>query len=146
MTDEQWRDWTRDHQVCYEVRPLVGMKGQNVGQKGFEVELAARLAEPSTDAGARREATRAVLITLGELATYVFPNQSDEVRFEPAPFQPVAQLRPETGNQPEVRRSIQISYKDSSHGVAAGDRGRLGRFEERLKELGVKQGAWDSRH
>jgi hypothetical protein len=144
MTDEDWRAWTRTHQVCYEVRPLMQMHGAAVVQVGVEFELAARLPRAAEEGReARRRATRAAVIALNALAGRVFPDKGEIARFEVAPFHAVAQLRPETGFQPEVRTSVKIYRRqDSSRSVAAEDRQRLGPFEQRLKELGAEAGSW----
>jgi hypothetical protein len=143
MTDEQWREWTRTHQVCYNVQPLEEMHGGELVQVGFEVELAARLPSATEGIESRRRATRAVLNTLAELAERVFPAEGDIARSELAPVRAVAQLRRDTGRQPEVRRTVRIYRKqDSFRSVAEGDRQRLGPFERRLQELGAKRGAW----
>src|SRR5688572_9989499 len=43
LTDEQWRQWAREHKVCYELRPLIQKDGDELVQVGFEFEIAARL-------------------------------------------------------------------------------------------------------
>lgn len=143
MTDEQWREWTRTHHVSYQVQALQQSQGGQIVQVGFEIELAARLPNAPEEGESRRHATRAVLVTLTELATRVFPAQGDIARFELAPFQPVAQLRTETGFEPEVRRVVKVYHKeDAARSVADGERQQLGPFEQRLQDLGVRRGAW----
>ncbi len=139
-TDEEWRAWTREHLVCYEVRPLQKMQGTKIVQVGFEFEFAASL-PAATEGQSQREAGRAVLTGLAGLARRVFPVEGEIARSELAPPQPVVQLRP--GSRPELRRGVRIYYKDDpSRSVSEGDRQRLGRFEQLLKELGVKAGSW----
>ena len=142
MTDDQWRAWTCEHKACYEVRPLMHKRGDQLVQVGFEFEIAVRLLEKD-EGGPREQATREVLGNLAYLTKRVFPVEGDIARFELAPFQPVAQLRKETGFQPEVRRVVQIYHKrDYLQSVADGDRQRLNPLERQLQELGVKAGSW----
>ena len=143
LTDDQWQAWARENKVCYEVRPLMHTHDDELVQVGFEFEIAARLpdAEPGSEAG--QDVTRHLIREMAQLAHRVFPTEGEVARFELAPFQPVAQLRKETGLQPELRRVVQVYHKeDFWQRVGAGDRERLGPLEQRLRELGVKAHSW----
>lgn len=67
MTDDEWREWTREHRARYEVRPLVAMQRDQQVQIGFEVELAASLPARTTPGESREPAIRSVMTTLGDL-------------------------------------------------------------------------------
>src|SRR5687767_8990654 len=56
MTDDEWREWSREHCARYEVRPLVAMKGDQQVQVGFEFELTASLPAPATPGESREPA------------------------------------------------------------------------------------------
>ena len=143
LTDVQWRAWAREHKVCYEVRPLIQKDGEELVQVGFEFEIAARLPRAAGPGGSRQQRTQHLLRTIAQLAHRVFPVEGEVARFELAPLHGVAQLRPETGFQPEVRRVVQVyRKKDYWQGVAEGDRQRLRPLEQRLRELGVRAGSW----
>jgi len=143
LTDEQWRAWAREHKVCYEVRPLIQKDGDELVQVGFEFEIAARLPKAAGPGGSRQQMTQHLLRAMAQLVHRVFPAEGEVARFELAPLQPVAQLRRETGFQPEVRRVVQVYRKrDYWQEVAEGDRQRLRPLERRLRELGVKSGSW----
>jgi hypothetical protein len=143
FTDDQWRAWAREHKVCYEVRPLMYKQGEQLLQVGFEFEIAARLPGEAGGGELRDDATRQLVSEMAQLAQRVFPPEGDVARFELAPFQPVAQLRRETGFQPEVRRVVQVYHKENFwQSVGEGDRERLAPLEQRLRELGVKAGSW----
>ena len=89
LTDEQWRQWAREHKVCYEVRPLIQKDGEELVQVGFEFEIAARL--PAGGPGeSRQQMTQHLLRAMAQLAHRVFPAEGEVARFELAPLQPVA--------------------------------------------------------
>ena len=143
LTDEQWRAWSCEHKVCYEVRPLMQKDGEQLVQVGFEFEIAARLPMAAGRGEARQQATRRLLRAMAQLADRVFPAEGEVARFALAPFRPVAQLRRETGFHPEVRRVVEVYHKkDFWQRVGEGDRQRLLPLEQRLRELGVKAGSW----
>ena len=143
LTDVQWREWAREHKVCYEVRPLMQNNGEQLVQVGFEFEIAARLPKAAGRGESRQQTTRRLLSAMAQLVHRVFPAEGEVARFELAPFQPVAQLRRETRFQPEVRRVVQVYHKkDFWQRVGEGDRQRLGPLEQSLRELGVKAGSW----
>lgn len=143
LTDDQWQAWAREHKVCYDVGPLMRKDGDKLVQVGFEFEIAARLPDATAGVESRQQATRHLLSAMAQLAHRVFPTEGDVARFELAPFQPVAQLRKETGFRPEVRRVVQVYRKENFwQSVGEGDRQRLGPLEQRLRELGVKAGSW----
>lgn len=142
MTDDEWREWAREHRARYEVRPLVAMQGDRRVQVGFEFELAASLPAATAAGTSREPAIRNVMTTLADLARRVFPAEGEVARFELAPAHGVAQLCKETGFRPEVRRAVKIVHReDVWQSVEEGDRERLVPFERRFKELGVKAGA-----
>ena len=142
MTDDEWRDWAREHRARYEVRPLVAMQGDQQVQVGFEFELAASLPDPTAPGESREPAVRDVLTTLGDLARLVLPAEGEVARSELAPARGLVQLSRETGEtgfRPEVCRAVKIVHRENVwRPVEAGDRERLVPFERRFKELGVK--------
>jgi hypothetical protein len=143
LTDEQWRAWAREHKVCYQVHSLMQKYGEQLVQVGFEFEIAARLPKAAARGESRRQTTQRLLSAIAQLAHRVFPAEGEVARFDLAPSEPLAQLRRETGFQPEVRRVIQVYHKeDYWQAVGEGDRQRLGPVEQRLRELGVKAGSW----
>ena len=142
MTDDEWREWAREHRAQYEVRPLVAMQGDQQVQIGFEFELAASLPAPETPGESREPAIRNIMTTLGDLARLVLPAGGEVARSELTPSRGLVQLSKETGEtgfRPEVRRAVKIVHReDVWRPVEAGDRERLVPFERRFKELGVK--------
>ena len=142
MTDDEWREWTREHRARYEVRPLVAMQGGRQVQIGFEFELAASLPAPTTAGESREPAIRNVMTTLGDLARLVLPAEGEVARSELAPPHGLVQLSKESDFRPEVRRAVKIVHReDVWRAVEEGDRARLVPFERRFRELGVKAGA-----
>jgi hypothetical protein len=142
MTDDEWREWSREHCARYEVRPLVAMKGDQQVQVGFEFELTASLPAPATPGESREPAIRNVMMTLGDLARLVLPDEGEVARSELAPSRGLAQLSREKGEtsfRSEVRRAVKIVHRDDVwRAVEEGDRERLVPFERRFKELGVR--------
>ena len=142
MTDDEWREWTREHRARYEVRPLVVMQRNQQVQIGFEFELVASLPAPTTPGESREPAIRNVMTTLGDLARLVLPAEGEVARSELAPSRGLVQLSKgpgETSFRPEVRRAVKIVHReDVWRPVEEGDRDRLVPFERRFKELGVR--------
>ena len=142
MTDDEWREWTREHRARYEVRPLVAMQGDQQVQVGFEFELAASLPAPTSPGESREPAIRNVMTTLGDLAILVLPAEGEVARSELAPSRGLVQMSMETGEtsfRPEVRRAVKIVHReDVWRPVEEGERERLVPFERRFKELGVQ--------
>ena len=145
MTDDEWREWTREHRARYEVRPLVAMQRDQQVQIGFEVELAASLPARTTPGESREPAIRSVMTTLGDLARLVLPAEGKLARSDLAPSRGLVQLSKEpeeTGFRPEVRRAVKIVHRDDLwRPVEEGARELLAPFERRFKELGVRAGA-----
>jgi hypothetical protein len=141
MTDDEWREWTREHRARYEVRPLMAMQRDQQVQIGFEFELAASLPAPTTPGESREPAIRNVVTTLGELARLVLPAEGELARSDLAPSRGLVQLSKdagETGFRPEVRRAVTIVHReDLWRPVEEGERELLVPFERRFKELGV---------
>src|SRR5262245_52620746 len=109
MTDDEWREWTREHRARYEVRPLVAMQRDQQVQIGFEFELAASLPAPTTPDESRDPAIRNVMTTLGDLARLVLPAESELARSDLTPSRGIVQLSKEPGEagfRPEVRRAV----------------------------------------
>lgn len=141
MTDDEWREWAREHRARYEVRPLVAMQGDQQVQVGFEFELAASLPAPATPGESREPAIGNVMTTLGDLARLVLPAEGEVARSELAPSRGLVQMSRETGEigfRSEVRRVVKIVHReDVWQAVEEGDRERLVPFERRFKELGL---------
>ena len=145
MTDDEWREWTREHRVRYEVRPLMAMQRERQVQVGFEFELAASLPAPTAPGESREPAMRNVMTTLGDLARLVLPAEGELARSELAPSRGMVQLSKEpgeTGFRPEVRRAVKIVHReDLWRPVEEGERELLVPFERRFQQLGVRAGA-----
>jgi hypothetical protein len=142
MTDDEWREWTREHRARYEVRPLLAMQRDQQVQIGFEVELAASLPARTTPGESREPAIRSVMTTLGDLATLVLPAEGTLARSDLAPSRGLVQLSKEPEEisfRPEVRRAVKIVHRDDVwRPVEEGERELLVPFERRFKELGVR--------
>ena len=114
MTDDEWREWAREHRARYDVRPLVAMQGDQQVQVGFEFELAASLPAPATPGESLEPAIGNVMTTLGELARLVLPAEGEVARSELAPSRGLVQMSKETGEtafRPEVRRAVKIVHR-----------------------------------
>lgn len=141
MSDEDWLNWTREHQVRYEIGPLMEMDGGRQVQVGFEFEIAARMPSAGAEGQSRRHAIRDVQVGLKKLAEHAFPAEGEVARYEIAPLRAMAQLPSSPTAAPEVRITVRAFHKaDYFQSVAEGDRRRLSALEQRLKELGVKSG------
>ena len=142
-TDEEWREWTREHLVCYEVQPLQAVKDGQVVQVGFEFEIAAYVPIAGQPVATRRQAAAELQTGLTQLARRVFPAEGEVARFEIGPFRALVQLRSQTANRPEVRCTVSVYHKQNYlQSVAPGDRQRLAPLEQRLQSIGVRAGAW----
>jgi hypothetical protein len=145
MTDDEWREWTREHRARYEVRPLMAMQREQQVQIGFEFELAASLPPATAPGEPRAPAIRNVMTMLGDLAKLVLPAEGEQGRSNLAPPRGLVQMAKEPGEidfRPEVRRAVTIVHRENLwRPVEEGDRELLAPFERRFKELGVRAGA-----
>ena len=145
MTDDEWREWTREHRARYEVRPLMAMQRDQQVQIGFEFELAASLPPATAPGESRAPALRNVMTTLGDLAKLVLPAEGEQGRSNLAPPRGLVQMSKEPGEigfRPEVRRAVTIVHReDLWRPVEDGDRELLAPFERRFRELGVRAAA-----
>src|SRR5687768_3952913 len=139
MTDDEWREWAREHRARYEVRPLLAMQGNQQVQIGFEFELAASLPPRATAGESREPAIGNVMTTLGDLAGLVLPAEGDTARSELTPLHGLVQVSKESDFRPEVRRTVKIVHReDVWRPVEEGERARLAPFEGRFRQRGVR--------
>ena len=111
MSDEDWLEWTREHQVRYEIGPLMEMDGGRQVQVGFEFEIAARMPSAGAEGQSRRHAIRDVQVGLKKLAEHAFPAEGEVARYEIAPLRAMAQLPSSPTAAPEVRITVRVSTR-----------------------------------
>ncbi len=140
-TLESIRKWVQDHEVCWELAPNVEMvKGEGVVQVGFELSVYAQV----------EHAAEAEIATIFEkteqLVEQVMPQSEIPLLCKIGAFDHARHLRKETGYAAEVCVPIELSFTDPRHRPGSKEVDACVRpIEARLRDLGLKPRAWDSR-
>jgi hypothetical protein len=136
-------EWAEAHQACFEIDPLIEMRGAEKIQVGFTLELYARLPMESGPGPERRQSGAAVWERLRTILESVLPREGGSARVEIEPRRMAAVLRPENQMQPEVTLRARIFHADDLwKAVTPGDRDRREAFEKKLVAVGLKAGHW----
>ena len=136
--------WAEAHQACFEIDPLIEMRGTEKIQVGFTLDLFARLPMEDGPGPERRQSGAAVWERLRTILESVLPREGESsARLEIEPRRMAAVLRPENQMQPEVTLRARIFHADDSwKAVTPGDRERLEAFTKKLVAVGLKAGHW----
>jgi hypothetical protein len=137
------RSWAGQVKAAWELAPLIEMeRGQEV-QVGFELSLYARARGDVAADLERQSGVEEIWDRLREVAESLVSLVGPDGRLEVDPFDAAARLRPETGFAPEVLLSARLFHgSDLLIPVKPGDRERLKPLEDRLHELGLRNGSW----
>jgi hypothetical protein len=140
-TLEAIRIWVQEHEVCWEIAPRVEMlKGQGVVQTGLELSVYAQV-----EHAAEAEVAR-IFEKTEQLVEHVIPHSELPLLCRIGTFDHARHLRKETGYAAEVRVPIELTFEDPRHRPSTKDIERcVTPIEARLRELGLKPRAWDSR-
>jgi hypothetical protein len=135
--------WAEAHQACFEIDPLIEMRGAEKIQVGFTLELYARLPMEGGPGPERRQSGAAVWERLRTILESVLPREGGSARLEIEPRRMAAVLRPESQMEPEVTLRARIFHADDLwKAVTPGDRAGLEAFSKKLVAVGLKAGHW----
>jgi len=138
---ETTREWAERHEAAWEIAPLYEtVKGEGRTQTGYELRIYAQLGSQAD--GALEELTARVRQIAQEVAQMGdLPVESEVRTYDEGEYE-----RPETGFADEVVVPVLLTFSDPEHPpVAAEAAAVIAAVESRLRDLGLKPRAWDSR-
>ncbi len=135
--------WARAHQACFEIAPLIEMRGGQKVQVGFTLDLYARLPVEKAPGADRGEEAQRIQERLRTLLSSLSPERGGNVRVELEPTRSAAVLRPENEMAPEVSVRARVFHGDDYFAAVTEDeRARISTVDRRLAALGLRQGHW----
>jgi hypothetical protein len=135
--------WAREHGACFQVGPLIEMRGKEKMQIGFTLDLYAALPEYKAVGAERLEESKRIWARLRTFVDSLTPAKDGAVRVEIEPVRTAAYLRPENEMKPEIGLRARIFHGDEYFkGVTLDERKRLSDVERRLAGMGLRPGHW----
>jgi hypothetical protein len=135
--------WAREHHACFQVGPLVEMRGENKVQVGFTVDLYAGLPMEKAAGAERRDESSRIWDRLRSILESLVPGEPTGARVEIEPRRLAAYLRPENDMAPEIGLRARVFHADDYFkAVTADERTRLSAVEQRLAAKGLRAGHW----
>jgi hypothetical protein len=135
--------WARAHRACFEVGPLVEMKGKEKLQVGFTLDLYAAFPTDKPDGAERLEEASRIWQRLKAIVDSLAPQEGEVARVDVEPQRTAAFLRPANDMAPEVGLQARIFHKGDYFAQVTGEeRTRLSAVEKRLTAMGVRSGHW----
>jgi hypothetical protein len=135
--------WARAHRACFQVGPLVEMRGKEKIQVGFTVDLYAALPLDKAAGSERIEESRRIWEHLRTVVESLRPADGSTARVEIDPRRIAAYLRPENDKEPEINLRARVFHGDQYFkGPTADERKRMSAVESRLKEMGLRADHW----
>ena len=134
--------WAKAHQACFEIAPLIEMRGAQKIQVGFTIDLYARLPMEKAAGAEREEETGRVQERLRAMVSSLAPADGN-VRLEIEPPRAAAFLRPENEMAPETSVRARVFHGDDYFvAVTEDERARVSAVDHKLAALGLRQGHW----
>ena len=135
--------WARAHQACFEVAPLIEMRGSQKVQVGFTIDLYARLPVEKAPGAERGEEAERIQERLRTMVSSLAPESGGNVRVEIEPTRSAAVLRPENEMAPEVSVRARVFHGDDYFAAVTEDeRARMSGVDRKLVALGLRHGHW----
>ncbi|HQZ16406.1 MAG TPA: hypothetical protein PLD86_05975 [Vicinamibacteria bacterium] len=141
-TETDNETWARTHQACFELTPLVEMRGAQRIQVGFNVDLYARFPMDKERGEARTQAAVEIWTHLRTMLETAAQGGKGDARMEVEQMRPGAVMRQENKLEPEVNLRGRVFHADYFSAVTEEERARLPSFEERLRALGLRVKSW----
>jgi hypothetical protein len=142
-TEPDQADWAREHRACFQVGPLVEMKGSERVQIGYTIDLYAALPRDKEPGAARAEAAQRIWERLRAVAEGLIPPDNAKARLEVEPARFAAYFRPENDMAPEVGLRARVFHgADYFAELTADERARQGAIEHMLSAQGLRAGHW----
>ena len=135
--------WAQAHHACFELTPLVEMRGSERIQVGFNVDLYARFPMDKERGDARTHAAVQIWTQLRTLPAAAASGGKGDFRMEVDQMRPGAIMRQENKLEPEVNLRGRVFHAEHYFSaVTEEERARLPSFEERLRTLGLRVKTW----
>jgi hypothetical protein len=135
--------WSKAHQACFEIAPLIEMRGAQKIQVGFTIDLYARLPVEKAPGTERVEEAQRIQERLRAMVSSLSPERGGNVRVEIEPTRSAAVLRPENEMAPEISVRARVFHGDDYFAAVTEDeRARISAVDRRLAALGLRQGHW----
>jgi hypothetical protein len=135
--------WARAHRACFQVGPLVEMRGKERVQVGFTMDLYAALPTEKPAGPERMEESHRILQRLRSIVESLVSPDGSEARVEIEPPRTAAYLRAENELNPEIGLRARIFHREGYFtNVTAGERERLSAVERKLTGMGLRSGHW----
>ena len=142
-TETDHEAWARTHRACFELTPLVEMRGSERIQVGFNVDLYARLPIDNELSEAPTQPAVEIWRHLKTLLETAARGGYGDARLEVDQMRSGAIMRPENKLEPEVNLRGRVFHAEHYFSaVTEEERALLPSFEERLRALGLKAGTW----
>jgi hypothetical protein len=142
-TESDHEGWARAHRACFQVGPLVEIRGKEKLQVGFTVDLYAALPADKAAGAERIEESRRIWERLRTIVESLTPAEGSTARVEVEPLRTAAYLRPENEMEPEIGLRARVFHGDEYFKAVTPDESkRLTAVERRLKELGLRAEHW----
>lgn len=135
--------WARTHRACFQIAPLVEMRGSETIQVGFTVDLYAGLPVDKTPGKERTEESRHIWERLRAIVESLAPAEGSEIRVEVEPPRATAYMRPENELKAEVGLRARVFHgRDYFKAPTAAERAGLSAAERKLVAMGLRAGHW----
>jgi hypothetical protein len=135
--------WARTHRACFQVLPLVEMRGNAKMQVGFTVDLYAALPVDKAAGPERIEESKRLWERLRTIVESLRPPEGSTARVEIEPPRTAAYLRQENEMEPEIGLRARVFHGDEYFKVATPDENkRMSAVEGRLKAMGLRADHW----
>ena len=135
--------WARTHRACFQVLPLVEMRGNAKMQVGFIVDLYAALPADKAAGAERIEESRRLWERLRAIVESLRPPEGSTARMEIEPQRTAAYLRQENEMEPEIGLRARVFHGDEYFKAATPDESkRMSAVEGRLKAMGLRADHW----
>jgi hypothetical protein len=135
--------WARTHRACFQVLPLVEMRGNAKIQVGFTIDLYASLPVDKAAGAERIEESKRLWERLRTIVESLRPPEGSTARVEIEPPRTAACLRRENEMEPEIGLRARIFHGDEYFKAATPDESkRMSAVEGKLKEMGLRADNW----
>lgn len=135
--------WAREHRACFQIGPLIEMRGTEKIQIGFTLDLYAALPEYKAVGAERLEEAKLIWARLRAFLESLAPAKESTARVEIEPVRTAAYLRPENEMKPEIGLRARVFHGDEYFkAVTPDERERLSEVGRRLTARGLRAGHW----
>jgi hypothetical protein len=142
-TESHDATWARAHRACFQIGPLVEMRGKAKIQVGFTLDLYAALPMEKSAGEERIQESKRIWEHLRAIVESLRPGDGGTARVEIDPQRVAAYLRPENDKEPEVNLRARVFHGDEYFKAPTADeRKRMTAAEGQLKEMGLRADHW----